>query len=192
MTKYNQLADGSTAPTDSFGDFLAEVPESKYALNSIFPGPGTYAVTGLEGFGYRDEDGNPKTARVKLRIDKVQDDDSSKLVGRDFSIFFSLQTTGSKDADPPISFSERRLHYLMTDNYPSGQTKGSARRCTAWIKEVADGLRFILVRTVKRDKNGVLRENDKLMSFAAFQKLNGQAPSEPEEKPEEAVEGVTL
>jgi hypothetical protein len=193
MTQYNQLADGSTPDTSDskFDQFLADVPEAKYDLNSIFPGAGTYAVTGMKGFGYYDENDVPKTARVLLRIDKVASDDNSKLVGRDFSIFFSMNTSKSDDADPPISFSERRLHFLMTDEYPKA-VKGDSRRCAQWVKEVASGMHFILVRTIKRDKNGQLRENDKLMSFAAYTKLNGDLSSVPEESPEQAVEGVTL
>jgi hypothetical protein len=187
----NQLADGSTKPAeDSFGDFLANVPDVSYDVSSIFPGAGTYAVTTLAGYGYYDEDRVPKSTRIELRIDKVEDDASSKLVGRSFSIFFGLQTTGTDDAAAPITFTDRRLHYLMNGEYPQG--KASSRIVKGWLAEmVKTNLGFIVERTIKRDKKNVLRANDKLISFSSFKALHGDT-TVPEESPEVAADAGSL
>jgi len=54
----------------------------------------------------------------------------------------------------------------------------------SWLRQLEQGQSFIVERTVKRDKNNVLRANDKLLSFETFKSLHGDAT--PEEAPEVA------
>jgi hypothetical protein len=60
----------------------------------------------------------------------------------------------------------------------------------SWLRELEAGTSFIVERSVKRDKDNVLRANDKLLSFDTFKSLNGDAT--PEEAPEVAADAGNL
>ena len=190
MTRHNQLADGSTKPIDSVIDLAAQhIVSAPIDMSSIFPGPGVYMVTPTETFVYNDEDHTPKTVRFKLNIDKVGNDPNSSLVGRAFSIFFGLQTTASDDNPAPISFTARRLYYLFNGEYPT-ENLSSIAPVLGWLKDLEGGMSFVIERSVKRDKQNVLRANDKLLSYETFQSLHGD--DTPEESPEVAAEAGNL
>lgn len=184
MTRLNQLADGSTAPVGSLIDMAEQLaPNKPVDMSSIFPGPGTYAVTPTETFVYYDDpvDENrvPKTVRFKLNIDKVKADSKSNLIGRAFSIFFGVIEAGSDDNAAPISFTARRLYYLFNGEYPT-ENLSNPKMVWAWLRDIEGGMPFIIERTVKRDKNNVLRANDKLLSYETFKSSEGYTPKDPE------------
>jgi hypothetical protein len=188
MSKHKQLADGTVPSDDTLDAIFEQFDESEeFDMSNIFPGAGTYAVTVEDVVGYV----NPKTeapsARAILRINKVEGNPKSKLVGRTFSTFFSLSLAKHPETGrPPIAFTAQRLHRILVGEHAKGT--GTLRSVRAWLNELRGGAQFIVSRTIQPDKNGVLRAKDTEMSFDEYRSKNGDTPSVPEEKPEVAAE----
>ena len=190
--RYTQLADGTIPEVDSLEAIFENMEDNRrFDMSSIFPGPGTYAVTVDDIVGYVNPDSKAPSARAVLIIDKVEGQPKSGLVGRTFSTFFSMSEVPHPETKvPPIAFTARRLHRILEGGHADGF--GDTNTVKAWLRTLRGGSSFIVMRTVGPDKNGVTRAKDVELSFTEYEAKNGSTPSTPEEKPEVAADAGNL
>lgn len=190
--RYTQLADGTVPEVDSLEAMFENMEDNRrFDMSSIFPGPGTYAVTVDDIFGYVNPKSKAPSARAVLLIDRVEGQPKSGLVGRSFSTFFSMSEVPHPETKvPPITFTARRLCRILTGEHADGF--GDTEMVKAWMRTMRKGQSFIVMRTVGPDKNGVTRANDIELSFEEYKSKYGSTPSTPEEKPEVAADAGNL
>lgn len=164
-------------------------------LSSIFPGPGTYLVkssAALPGINRSEPDHPRPYLRVPLDIEADVADQSSKLVGRSFSIFLSLDSvSSSKDVPAPITFTARSLHRLMTGNFAKSGDRVNQRVLREWVDDL-DGMTFYVTRKTVTDKKGTLRARDTMISKDEFLTAQAEAVehAQPEPTPEQIAEAI--
>jgi hypothetical protein len=156
-------------------------------LGNVFPGAGNYLVMADEiipGVNRTEPDHPKPYIRVPLSIISVNGDKKSNMVGRDFSIFLSLDKEKSKKAQrAPISFTGRSLYRLRNGEFPKNGDKLNTQTLQEWIHEIP-GTKFIVTRELYEDDKKVTRSRDTLISTSEWkekEKLDGTPEADPEQ-----------
>ena len=164
-------------------------------LSSIFPGPGTYLVkadAAIPGLNRTEPDHHRPYLRVPLTIEAAVDDETSKLVGRSFSIFLSLDSiSSSKDVPAPITFTARSLYRLMTSSFAKSGDRVNQRVLREWVDDL-DGMSFYVTRKTVTDAKGTLRARDTMISTKEYLAARAEAVehAQPEPTPEQIAEAI--
>lgn len=154
-------------------------------MGNIFPGAGTYFVQAgdlVPGVNRTEPDHPKPYIRVPLSIIEVDGVIDSNLIGRDFSIFLSLDKEKSKKAQrAPISFTARSMYRLRSGEFPKNGDKLNTQTLREWLHELPD-TKFVVKRELYEDDKKVTRSRDTLISTAEWkekEKLDGTPEVDP-------------